>query len=79
MSTRTIELNLNESGFLCNMIMTAYMATKSPQDKEGNLLMPEWLAELYKKLATINDQMMDEKPLEEQPSRIILPKRIKKH
>ena len=76
---RTIELDLNETGFLCNMIMTAYMATNPPRDAAGNMIMPTWLHELYQKLATINDQMMDEKPLEDQPSRIILPNHIKKH
>ena len=74
MSKRTIELDLNETGFLCNMIMTAYMATKPPRDKAGNLLMPVWLSELYTKLATINDQMMDETS-----PKIILPKHTGKH
>ena len=79
MSTRTIELDLNETGFLCNMIMTAYMASNPPRDEAGNMLMPEWLRDLYTKLATINDQMMDELPKEETPSRIILPNHIKRH
>ena len=79
MSTRTIELDLNETGFLCNMIMTVYTASDPPRDTAGNMIMPVWLYALYAKLATINDQMMDELPKEETPPQIVLPSHIKRH
>lgn len=79
MSKCQIELDLNEAGFLCNMIMTVYQASNPPCDKEGNMIMPTWLHELYAKIATINNQMMDELPTEEIPQQIILPNHTKRH
>ena len=76
---RKIELDLNETGFLCNMIMTAYMSSDPPRDEAGNMIMPAWLHALYGKLADINDQMMSELPSKDTPPQIILPTRIKRH
>ena len=79
MSARQIELDLHETGFLCDMITTTYMSTNPPRSEAGNVIMPAWLHALYVKLATINDQMMDELPKEATPPQIILPNRIKRH
>tara|TARA_R110000868_G_scaffold5782_1_gene33938 strand:- start:17287 stop:17517 length:231 start_codon:yes stop_codon:yes gene_type:complete len=76
MNTKQIELNLNETGFLCNMIMGAYLKTNPPIDKDGNIPMPEWLHNLYQKLAVANDQMMAE---EDPTPQLILPPHLKKH
>lgn len=80
---KTIELDLNETGFLCNMIMTTYMASNPPRDAAGNMIMPIWLHELYHKLAVINDQMMAEAQahlaMNPEPPLIILPDHIERH
>jgi hypothetical protein len=58
MAMRMIELDLNETGFLCKMIVKCLNESKPLLDAQGNQLWPEWLYKLFQKLAKANDEMM---------------------
>lgn len=62
MTTRSIDLNLNETGFLCNLITNAIIRV-APPTADGSVEMPFWLGELFMKLAQANDQMMAEESI----------------
>ena len=49
-----VELNLQESGTLCNTLMAAMV--KTPRDK-----VPKYITALYIKLAKANDKLMGKK------------------
>lgn len=57
---RTIELDLNETGFLCNMMQQVFEHSGLPRSPDGRPIVPLTLHELYVKLATANDEMMKE-------------------
>ena len=57
---RTIELTLNETGFLCNMMQQAFEHSNLPRAEDGRPIIPMALHELYVKLASANDEMMKE-------------------
>jgi hypothetical protein len=73
MSMHTIELDLNETGFLCNMILRSCIQAGMQDPISGELSMPTWLAGLFAKLAKANDAMMAEPVPFDQPSRLVLP------
>ncbi len=50
-----VELDLMETGYLCNLIMARLMAA----DKTEKV--PTWITELYIKLADANDKLMGKK------------------
>lgn len=81
--SKQVELDLNETGFLCNMVMQAFVKTDPPHDDEGNLLMPEWLYALYQKLSVANDEMLAElqknAAMNPDPPLILLPDHFKRH
>ena len=62
MTSRIFELDLNETGFLCNLIINTVIKT-APPAADANVLLPVWLGELYMKLAHANDQMMAEESI----------------
>ena len=43
-----VSLTLNESGTLCNLLMRGIVQTNNP---------PEWILDLYEKLANANDKL----------------------
>lgn len=45
--TVTVRLNLNESGFLCNLMM----------EKMAGRDVPKWALDLYERLAKANDRL----------------------
>lgn len=49
--TSTIELTLNESGTLCNLLMRSIL------DAGGTSKQPQWVLDLYTKLAVANDKL----------------------
>lgn len=56
--TATVELNLNESGTLCHVLMRAILASGGTEKQ------PQWIIDLYTKLAVANDKLRypDENP-----------------
>jgi hypothetical protein len=50
--TTNVELDLNESGTLCNLLMRAILQSG------GTASQPPWVIDLYTKLATANDKLM---------------------
>jgi hypothetical protein len=57
---RSVELTLNDTGFLCNMMQQAFEGSGLPRAPDGRPIIPLALHELYVKLATANDEMMTE-------------------
>jgi len=73
MSTREIVLDLNETGFLCNMMMQAFIQHNPAGAATGDITVPEWLGKLYKKIAIANDEMMAEPRSFDDTPHLILP------
>ena len=70
MTTRNLELDLNETGFLCNMIVQSAISAGLTDGE--NIMLPPWLATLFNKLSAANDEMMKESPPAEKSSIILL-------
>lgn len=49
--TTPVELNLNESGTLCHLLMQSILAAGGTEKQ------PAWVLELYTKLAVANDKL----------------------
>lgn len=49
--TVSLELNLNETGTLCNILMRTILAAGGTEKQ------PAWVMELYTKLAVANDKL----------------------
>ena len=47
-----VDLDLNETGYLCNLIMMRIL------NPGGTMHVPAWLVDLYTKLAAANDDLM---------------------
>ena len=50
--TINVELNLNETGTLCHLLMQTFLRSGGTSNQ------PSWAIELYTKLATANDKLM---------------------
>lgn len=54
--TVKVPLTLMESGTLCHLMMRAFHDSKMPLEQQ-----PQWLLDLYEKLAEANDKLMRKK------------------
>lgn len=52
--TEPVHLTFNESGTLCHLLMRGIV------DSGGTTKQPEWVIELYTKLAVANDKLRDQ-------------------